>query len=420
MAQLDKMITKRNGEYCVQEQSLQSVCEQYKTPFFLYDLDLVAQQYNSLYKYIPWPNLKIYYAMKANYNVDILRCLQAEKAYVDTVSPAEVLLALKLGYAKENIMFTANHMTDEEMHAVREYGVLFNIDSISRLQKYAQAYPGTSVCVRFNSGVVAGENEKVQTGGDHTKFGILLEDASEVKRIATQYGLQIIGLHMHTGSGIAETQKVYQGMQNLLQIATRQTFPHLKFIDFGGGFKAPYHPDEAEIDYKLFGEKIVQIFDGFCREYGETLELYFEPGKYVVAEAGCLLMRVNTIKKNGGHTIIGTDSGFPQCIRPVFYGAYHHIINISNPNGSLQKYDVYGNICETGDCFAKERTLSEVREGDYLALLNAGAYCFSMASIYNLRPLPSEIVVVDQKVKPSREQLTIDAFVKQLCAAYNN
>jgi diaminopimelate decarboxylase len=418
MSEFWKMILKSNHEYSVQDQSLQSLGDTFETPFYLYDLDLIEKQYKSLYQYIPWPALKIHYAMKANYNKDILMRLREANACIDAVSPAEVLLALSLGFKPEKIIFTANHMTDADMHMVKAQKVLLNIDSLFRLERYAECYPGSEVSLRFNPDVVTGENEKVQTGGKAAKFGLILEEAAQAAAIVQKYDLQVVGVHMHAGSGIADTETVYQGMKNVLQIATRERFPKLRFVDFGGGFKVKYHPEELEVDYADFGKKIVQLFAAYCREYGKELELYFEPGKYVAAEAGCLIMQVNTVREAYGRVIIGTDAGFPQCIRPVFYGAYHPIINISNPNGTLCEYDVYGNTCESGDCFAKQRLLSEVKVGDYLCILNAGAYCFSMASIYNLRSLPAEVVIQQGMVRMSRPKATPEQLVQQVLAAY--
>ncbi|MFA3781819.1 diaminopimelate decarboxylase [Melioribacteraceae bacterium 4301-Me] len=369
----------------------------YGTPLYVYDGDLIVRKYKELYEYIKWPKLKILYAVKANYNVGILKLLKSVNASLDTVSPAEVHLALKLGFSKESILYTANNITDSEMEEVKKLGVLFNIGSISRLKKYAKAYPNTEVCLRFNPDVVAGAHKNVMTGGDITKFGILLSEVEEAKRIVKQYNLIVVGLHEHTGSGIAETEKVYLSMKNLLAIATKENFPDLKFIDFGGGFEVPYKPMTPKIDYASFGEKISEIFFEFCRDYGKELYMYFEPGKYIVSEAGTLLIEVNTLKQNRERLIAGTNSGFNHLIRPMLYGSYHHIENLSNPHGELKIYDVAGNLCETGDYFAEQRELPEIREGDILAVKNGGAYCYSMGSLYNLRALPAEVLVVNGK-----------------------
>jgi len=397
---------------------LVEICQEYGTPAYLYDIDKVISQYNNLKNLFSWKKIKIYYAMKANYNVDILKALRDIGASIDTVSPTEVLLCLKLGFKQENILYTANNLTDENMHLVHKLGVLLNIDSLSRFEKYAEAYPNNNVCLRFNSDVVAGAHEHIQTGGDKTKFGILLEDVDKVKEIADKYSMKIVGLHEHTGSGIEHSHEFYQAIKNLLSIASKKNFPDLEFIDFGGGLKVTYKPDEMKVDYKDFAKEVDKIFSGFCKEYGRELDLYFEPGKYIVAESGTLLVRVNTLKDNRGRFIAGTNSGFNHLIRPLLYGAYHHITNISNPKGDLKSYDICGNICETGDLFASEREIPEIREGDYLAILNAGAYGASMSSIYNLRPLARELVVQSGKVKVSREALTYEELAESLITQY--
>lgn len=389
------------------------------TPFFLYDLDLACGRYQQILDSFAfsWPKTKIHYAMKANYNVDLLRALREKGASIDAVSPAEVILALRLGYRPEDILYTANNMTNDEMRQVQGLGVLFNIDALSGLDRFGTLFPGSEVCVRFNPDVVAGEHKKIQTGGDLTKFGILLEDAPKVVEIAKKHGLKIVGLHEHTGSGIADTDKVLMSINNLLSVGKKEWFPDLRFLDFGGGFKAPYLPDEKRVDYAAFGKVVTARIAEFCKDYGRELFIYFEPGKYVVAECGLFVVRANTLKDNKGRLIVGTDSGFPHLIRPVFYDAYHHVVNLSNPQGASKVYDICGNICETGDRFASDRELPEIREGDYIGILNAGAYCMAMASVYNLRALPAEYVVQGEKVRLSRARKTAEALVDEIIAA---
>ncbi|MCX7876068.1 MAG: diaminopimelate decarboxylase [Melioribacteraceae bacterium] len=388
--------------------------KKYGTPLYVYDGDLILKKYNQLYELIKYPKLKILYAMKANYNVGILKLLQKNKAYLDTVSPAEVLLALKLGYEKEKILFTSNNITDDEMHEVQATGVLFNIGAISSLEKYGKFYPGSNVCIRFNPDVYAGENKYVQTAGSITKFGILMSDVDKVLDISKKYNLKVIGLHEHTGSGIGTTEQVFESMNNLLLIATKENFPDLEFIDFGGGLKVNYSPLAKETDWKYFGEKVGELYKNFCRNYGKDLFIYFEPGKFIVAEAGYLLIEVNTIKNNRGRLIVGTNSGFNHLIRPLLYGSYHHIENLSNPNGKTKIYDVCGNICESGDCFAEQRELPEIREGDLLLIKTAGAYCYSMGSIYNLRSLPTELLVYQNKEYVVTEKISNNKLAQQI------
>ncbi len=402
----------------IQNLDLQTLARTYGTPLYIYDLDFILARYRQLAEAIAWPRTRIFYAMKANGNLDILRALREAGACIDAVSPAEVLLALKAGFDKKRILYTANNLTADEMHVVHGLGVLLNIDALSCLDKYGQAYPGSEVCLRFNSDVVAGDNAIVQTGGDKTKFGILLEEAAAASSLAARHNLKIVGLHEHTGSGIAEAESFYQGMRNLLAIATRDAFPDLRFIDFGGGFKVAYRPGENLGRYESFGQQAAAIFADFCRVYGRELDLYFEPGKYLVAESGVLLMQVNTLKANRGRLMAGTDSGFGHLIRPLLYNAYHHILNLSNPLGAAKIYDICGNICETGDLFAADRSMPEIREGDYLAVLNAGAYCYAMASLYNLRPLPAEIVIRDGAAALSRPALSHAALAEAVYAAH--
>jgi diaminopimelate decarboxylase len=371
---------------------LLNAAAQFGTPLYVYDIEQIRQCYYKLFDFIKYPKLKIHYAMKANYNVAILKALRDIGCGVDTVSPAEVLMALKLGFDKKRIIYTANNMTDAEFDRVYSTGVVMNIGELSRLEKTAKNYPNSSICLRFNPDVKDGDSEKTMTAGDLTKFGIMLSDVEKVKELVKLGNLKVVGLHEHTGSGLQKAESVYQSMRNLMAIATRENFPDLEFMDFGGGFKVPYMPDEKRIDYVEMGSKITEIFEEFCRSYGKELDMYFEPGKYMVAESGHLLVEVNTIKNNRTRTIVGCNSGFPQLIRPVMYDAYHHIVNLSNMDGAKKVYDICGNICETGDRFAEQREMNEIREYDILDIQNAGAYCYSMGGVYNLRPMPTEVI----------------------------
>jgi len=414
MQNLRSPVQELEGVYAVQGLPLTALASRFGTPFYLYDLDYMALRYTYLKSIFAWSQTHIYYAMKANANPHLLLALKDVGARLDTVSPAEVFLALKLGFKKEDILYTANNMTDEEIALLKPLGLLFNIDSLSGLRRFARLCPGSDVCLRFNSDVVAGEDQKVQTGGDKTKFGIRLERLQDALALAQEGQLRIVGLHEHTGSGIADPEKFTQGMRNLLSIAKPEWFPALRFVDFGGGFKVPYRPDEHRIDYEAFGAKVTELFTSFCAYFGRPLDLYFEPGKFVTAEGGVLIMQVNSLIANKTRLIAGTDSGFSHLIRPMLYDAYHHILNVSNPRGETKTYDVCGNICETGDLFASDRDLPEVREGDTLALLNAGAYGFTMGSLYNLRPLPLEVVVQNGAAHISRPRVTHEALATEI------
>ncbi len=390
---------------------LTNIADTFSTPTYVYDLDRVKDQYKAFKSAFPWPKLKIYYAMKANYNRDILTTLNALGSGIDAVSPGDLVMAKACGIDIKDIIYTANNITDAEMHEIAATGVLMNIGSLSRLERYAKAFPNTRVCLRINPDVVDGEHDKIKTGGDLTKFGILLEDVNKIKAITQAAGLKVVGLHEHTGSGLKKPDSIIRAMKQIMTIATRVNFPDLKFLDFGGGFKVPYGLDEAPIDIREIGSQVTQLFSDFCKEYGRELGLWFEPGKYLTAQAGTLLVRVNTVKQNRNRTICGTDSGFPQLIRPMFYEAYHAIDNVTNPGGTPGNYDICGNICETGDLFAKDRTMPEIRENDLLAIRDAGAYCYAMGGTYNLRPMPAEVVVENNEFRLSRKRLSPEDLV---------
>jgi len=418
MKEFENSVYYNGTDYCMQSLKLQEISENAETPFYVYDMDYIIKKYNRLKASFPWENVRLFYAMKANFNPVMLKIMKENGFCLDTVSPAEVILAKKIGFASENILFTANNMTDKDMEVIKAEGVLFNIDSLSRLETYGKYYSGSQVCLRINPDVVAGETANVATGGDLSKFGILLEDVKKAVAIAKANNIKIVGLHEHTGSGIADTGKVFQSMQNLLAIINPEDFPDLEFVDFGGGFKVPYEPGEVEIDYEKFGVKAVELFSEFCDRYGKKLKLYFEPGKFTVADSGCMVVQVNTVKNNKGRLIVGTDSGFPHLIRPVLYGAYHHVVNLTNPQGEKKLYDVYGNTCESGDCFAMQRELPEIRIGDYLAIMNAGAYCRSMASEYNLRPMPAEYLIYQGKLLTAKKKISYEELADRILSEY--
>ncbi|MGV8086927.1 MAG: diaminopimelate decarboxylase [Candidatus Woesearchaeota archaeon] len=401
----------KDNEYYFANIKILDIAKKYKTPSYVYDLDLVTHKYNTIKNIFTWPKIKICYAMKANSNLDILKTLKDNGASIDAVSYGDVLVAKKIGFQSKDILYTANNASDEEIELVHNSKVLINIGDISRIEKFGKKHPKSRICLRFNTEVESGENDLVKTSGEDSQFGIRLEDINEAILLAKKYELKIIGIHEHTGSGLVDTKDMFESINRTLNVAKR--FSNLEFINFGGGFKVNYYPNEKDIDYRLFGEKISAIFKKFCSEYGKKLELIFEPGKYIVAEAGIMLVEVNTLKKTSNKIYAGIDSGFSQLIRPTLYNAYHHIINCSNPQGKLKKYSIAGNICEGGDLFAKDRLIEEIREKDILIIQHSGAYGFCMASTYNNRPLPAEIVIQNGKYNISRNRMSFEEFVKK-------
>ncbi|MCG8567486.1 MAG: diaminopimelate decarboxylase, partial [Desulfobacterales bacterium] len=285
---------------------LTRIAQDHGTPAYVYDLDRVAQQYSRFTQAFSWPRLRVCYAMKANYNPSILKTLNKLGAGIDAVSPGELYMARACGFDMDPIIYTANNITDGEMAEIHGMGVLLNIGSLSRLEKFGQAFPNSRICLRFNPDVVDGGHDHIKTGGSLTKFGILLEDLPRVKALTAKYNLRVVGLHEHTGSGLQDADSIIQAMENIFSIATPENFPHLEFIDFGGGFNVPYGPKDKDFDMAEIGEKISDAYARFCQRYGRPLDLIFEPGKFITAQSGVLLTRVNTIKTNRDRTICGT------------------------------------------------------------------------------------------------------------------
>lgn len=376
------------------------------TPLYVNDLERIESQARNLLKHVSWQNRQVLYAMKANYNPEILKLLLSLGLGVDTVSPAEVFLSKSLGFKPGDILFTANNCSDQDFEEVVAQGVCCNLDSLSAVRRYGQKFPNSKVCLRVNPDVVAGSHKSVQTAGTHAKFGILPEDLGKAIEIASQFSLKIVGLHEHTGSGILKPEEYLQGAKSLLDLVSPAKFPDLRFVDLGGGLGIPYRPEEPQLNIAELGLGLTKLFSDFCKTFGRNLTLYIEPGKFLVGEASVLLIQVTTLRNNRGRLIAGTNSGFNHLIRPVLYGAYHHIQNLSNPSAKKFTYDIVGNICESGDYFAEARELPELREGDILAIHNAGAYGTSMASLYNLRPLASEISVRGKEILSARKSLS--------------
>lgn len=389
-----------------------ALLKQFSSPLYVYEEDSIRQRFRELKSaFSGWKNTQLLYAMKANSNLHILSILKEEGAWLDCVSMYEVELGLLAGFKPLQILFTVNNMSNEEMHFAYNKKILLNIDSLSRLEKFGKTYPGSDVCVRLTPEVTAGHHKKVQTGYKESKFGILFEEVPHIISIAEKYNLHVVGLHEHTGSGIKNMNAAVQSTKRLMKTAL--LFPELQFLDFGGGFPIPYKPNEKRFNSKIFGKKIVSLFSSFCKQYGKELALYFEPGRYCVAEAGTLLCTVTTLKKRGKKMLVGIDTGFNHLVRPVMYDSYHHIVNMTS-QGKMRKYDVYGNICESGDCFGKDRKIAEIKEGDILAILDAGAYGFSMASNYNSRPLPAEMLILNGKAQLIRKRQTFADILRNV------
>ncbi len=385
--------------------SVTDIAAKYGTPLYIYEADLMYRQYRRLCDAFSIPNARIYYACKANTNLQILRLFNSWGAGLDCVSIQEVHLGIRAGFTPENILFTPNCVSLEEYEQAYRIGTLINIDNISILEQFGQSHPGAKVCIRINPHIMAGGNSKISTGHIDSKFGISIHQLPHVLRVVESTGIHIAGLHMHTGSDILDVEVFLNACDILFGVAA--SFPDLEYIDFGSGFKVPYKEDDVSTDVEEFGQEISKRFEHFCRSYGRELTLMFEPGKFLVSESGTFLVRTNVIKTTVSTVFAGVDSGLNHMIRPMFYNAWHSIENVSNPDGRTRIYTIVGYICET-DTFAVDRKLTEVHEGDILAFHNAGAYCYSMASNYNSRFRPPEVLIWKGKDYLIRRGETLD------------
>ena len=389
---------------------LLSIAHTYGCPVYVYDAYKIRSQYERLIKaFAAVPSLRINYAMKALSNGSILKLMRKLGAGLDTVSIQEVKLGLHAGFAPEQIIFTPNGVSMEEIEEAASLGVQLNIDNLSILEQFGSKHPQVPVCIRINPHVMAGGNSKISVGHIDSKFGISIHQVPHILRIVENTKMHINGIHMHTGSDILDIDVFLYAAEILFDAAKH--FRELKFIDFGSGFKVPYKEGDIQTDIEELGEKLSQRFLEFCKLYGRDLTLAFEPGKFLVSEAGFFLVKVNVVKQTTSTVFAGIDSGFNHLIRPMFYGATHFIENISNPEGKKRFYSVVGYICET-DTFASNRQIAEISEGDILCFRNAGAYCYTMASNYNSRPRPSEVLWIDEQAKLIRKAETLEDLLR--------
>jgi len=346
-----------------------------------------------------------------------LRLLKSWGSGLDTVSVQEIELGLQAGFAPKDIIYTPNSVSIEEMSEAVEWGVRINIDNISMLEQFGHLFPNTAVGIRVNPHVMAGGNSKISVGHIDSKFGISIHQMPYVLKVVETLGLKIDGIHMHTGSDILNANSFLQAADILLNCA--KDFPHINYVDFGSGFKVAYKPGDIATDIEDFGQQLGKRFTEFCTEFGRDITLMFEPGKFLVSESGYFFAKCNVVKTTPAATFVGLDSGLNHLIRPMMYDAYHHITNVSNPEGKPRIYSIVGYICET-DTFGANRQMNEVREGDIICLHNAGAYCFSMASNYNSRYRPAEVLIHEGKDYLIRKRETMDDIRRNLVDVFSD
>jgi diaminopimelate decarboxylase len=399
-----------NNRYKIDGIDVLSLCNKYNSPLYVYETSKMKNQYSRMLNAFKGVNVKINYACKALTNINILKFFKDLGSGLDAVSVQEVEIGLKAGFNPPDIIYTPNCVSIDEIEKVVKLGVKINIDNISILEQFGHLHGNNiPICIRINPHIMAGGHHKISTGHIDSKFGISVYQMPHVHRIIEANNMKVEGLHMHTGSDILDVDVFINGAIILLDVA--REFRELEYVDFGSGFKVPYKQDDIYTDIEALGKRLTQYFKKFCRDYGKDLTLIFEPGKFLVSEAGYFLAKVNVIKQTTSTVFAGIDTGLNHLIRPMFYDAYHHIINVSNPRGKPRIYTVVGYICET-DTFGWNRKINEITEGDILVFLNAGAYCYTMASNYNSRYKPAEVLIHEGKDHLIRKRETMDDLLR--------
>ncbi|MBL7744679.1 MAG: diaminopimelate decarboxylase [Chitinophagaceae bacterium] len=389
-------------------EQLTALAKEFGTPLYVYHAEKIKEQYEKLAKAFSGSNVVFFYACKALTNVSVLKYIRSLGANVDCSSINEAKLALHAGFLPQQVLYTSNGIGFDEIEEAVKLGVNINIDSLSNLEKFGRKYGHSyPVGIRLRPNIMAGGNIKISTGHDKSKFGIPVDQLDKILEVVNRNNIRITDLHIHTGSDIKDADVFVKGIEVLFDLIPH--FKELKSVDLGGGFKVPYKKDDEEIDIDLLGKKVKEAFDNHPQ--AKNLQIWFEPGKFLVSECGYFITQVNVMKETSATTFVSVNSGFNHLIRPMFYDSYHRIENISNPQGDTKKYSVVGNICET-DTFAWDRKLHEVREGDLLVFYNAGAYGFEMSSNFNSRLKPAEVMMKDSKPHLIRRRDNWDDLLK--------
>lgn len=398
-------------QFELNKEQVENLLKKYGSPLYIYDETTLRKRCKEMRNLVPYPNFRPNYSAKANTNIELLKIIRSEGFYVDAMSPGEILLEQAAGFLPEEILFISNNVSEEELQFAVDRRITVSVDSLSQLETFGRKHPGKKVAFRLNPGIGAGHNKKVITGGK-SKFGIELREVNQVKEIAEQYKLNIVGINQHIGSLFLEGKEYLEACKIIFETARR--FTSLEFVDLGGGFGVPYH-DEKRLNLERLSVKLNQLICEFAASYSnKEIEIKIEPGRYIVAECGLLVGSVNSVKVNYDEKYVGTDIGFNVLMRPVLYDSYHNII-VYNDVEEKEKVTMVGNICETGDVIAKDRTLPCMKEGDLFAIETVGAYGYCMSSNYNARLRPAEILYqCDGQERLIRKRDTFEDIVKQI------
>ncbi len=375
--------------------AVHDLLEQYGSPLYVYDEETLRKRCQEMKNLMQYPNFRVNYSAKANTNVELLKIIRDEGLDVDGMSPGEMYLEMKAGFPPGRITFIGNNVSRSELQFAVDHHILVSVDSLSQLRLLGEVAQGGPVCLRINPGIGAGHHDKVVTGGKKAKFGIAIEDLNLAQEIAARYNLTITGLNHHIGSLFLESNAYLQAAAGILKLAA--ALPSVEMVDLGGGFGIPYHHDtEPRLDLAKLGAELDSLVQNWVAAH-RPIKIRTEPGRYVVAECGALLGTVTAVKENYNTFFVGTDIGFNSLVRPVMYDSYHEISIVPEQDRPYQEYDkpvyIVGQICESGDILAHDRTFPCCQEGDALIVHDAGAYGFAMASNYNSRTLPAEVLL---------------------------
>jgi diaminopimelate decarboxylase len=370
--------------------------EKYGSPLYVYNESVLRSRCRELKGLIDYPDFIVNYSTKANSNIELLKIIRDEGLSVDAVSEGEIFADLKAGFRPENIFYVCNNVSSDELEYAVKTGVKISVDSVSQLELFGKLNPGSEIAVRINTGIGTGHHKKVITGGYSTKFGIDLKHINDVKKTIEKYNLVLTGINQHIGSLFMNSDAYLKSVRILLDVA--QQFDNVKFIDFGGGFGIPYKKQSGEkrLNLSTLGKTLNRIINDWMKQYDSKVTFIIEPGRYIVAECAILLGSVTAVKYNYQVKYIGTDVGFNVLPRPMIYDS-HHDIEIYRKSSEISKKNesvtIVGNMCETGDIIAKDRSLPAIFENDIIGILDSGAYAYSMSSNYNNRLRPAEVII---------------------------
>lgn len=401
--------TVKNNKLYIGKYTAEELLQKYGSPLYVYNAEIIRDRFNAIKNNITYPKTNIHFACKANSNPEILKVLHKEGSYIETVSPGEIEIARKAGFINDQIIFTSSNISKDELHWLMHQDITVNLDSLTQLQRWGEQKPNSTVAIRLNQGIGAGHHKTNITGGPDSKFGIDLQQLDEVEKLLNKYNLRVTTIHQHIGSGILNERIFMRAMEKLLE--TAMVFKDLEHLDFGGGFGVPYKESHKALNMQSLGKKISKRLTTFMKGYGRELTVRFEPGRSLVAESGILLTTVTDIKRTPYKIFVGTDTGFNHLIRPMMYGSYHQIVNASRIEGPQEVVSIAGDICESGDLFATDRSITKFEEDDTVAIFNTGAYGYTMASMYSSRAIPAEVLVDGDKVKVIRKRRTIHEYL---------